>query len=233
MRRRQRAATKNKPEAKKNELRYSLYKIRFLVQNDRKHGVAVMDLTQKRSTYDTQEIEVRLPIVSLWRDAGHNTACKCHLQADVRKADHRLLMQAMSQQSLACDDLYFTVERSLGIIRGGAKSGDQYTNYDRSTYKNVIIYDSKAAALADLLEAIGSHVQISGANLVNLACVPDEALLEIGYERVSDLFGKGADMWTGDHHEMLRACDKNAGGYSWEAADKNSRSFLKIISQYL
>lgn len=207
---------------------YDIYKVEYRVQNDRRNAAARLHVT-KRENYDVVEIVTALKIVSLWRDAKHNKACKCHMLADFRNPEHRMLVSAiMSQTNTICDELHFTAE-SNGIIRAGASEGSYRATGEGYNY--YYIFDSKAAAITELLSQISGNMAISGANLINLACVPDDCLLELGFEQVSDMLGVSADMWLGSPGDLIRSSKDDYASH--RVIKQNCESFLKIIERYL
>lgn len=229
--------SKSKKRRRKRHVRedLSILSSKFrLARTGKKRGVAVFEYEKFRSWgAASEQVEVRLPLISCWIDRKKNKAAKAHMLVDQNQLDQRKFLDAIiSNGSLDSRDGYLTGERagSVGYLRIGSAAGSDgvYQGTDEE-YQRYFIYDSKAIAIENILKRINHQVQVGGIDLVDLTLVSDSVLIESGFEKVPDWMSTGPDMWMGNPDHIVKA----GNSYSYTALRDNCMGFLKLMQASL
>jgi hypothetical protein len=219
---------------KDNVLRFSVTNVKFQILKNRSKGRAVFkyevvfkndDGTEERKPFIASAM-----IVCIWPDSTGNCA-KAYMKVN---RENRALMVLISlikmHKVVACPDDMFLSGNENSLRYGPAAEkihavrGDEWIDY--------FYYDSAAMAIASIINQIKTYKQVSGIACINLGMVEDSVLLEVGFERIADVFGRGPDMWCGNPDRFLDASE----GWSssrYETSKNNAVSFLASIKTSL
>lgn len=181
-----------------------------LINNRREAYLILTYMTINREHGDekrSHEIQVQLPVISLWSDNTRNEAVKAHLGLGHTKRDDGLLQRLMfyralekAKEAVANRHNMVMTASSQMVIRYGMPNE---TNYSNTTdmdggYQTLYYYNSKSEAIKGILDALQEHRNIGGINIASFATVPNELLVQMGFTMVPDIIGQGLPMWMGN-----------------------------------
>lgn len=225
---------------KEREVKMSVYEVNFEILNSRADGIGVFKYTVQNKDYDEKREQAAYRLISAWIDPNKTSVIRAHLGFDRRIPSQHRFYGLLSTEGRVTDrrdyHTHITCDANQ-IIRYGRDSDHPY---EQSTLSDdgrgmYTIYDSKGKALLDLLQQIDRNIPIIGLRLISLAAIPDEMLLEIGYQRIPDEFRRGADMWLGHPDWVLRSSsgsDRYGYGGVTSVYKKNCQSVLDILAKY-
>lgn len=198
--------------------------IKFQVQDDRKK--AILTLNYSRHTAEgLKELSVEMLVFAVWMDGESGNAIKAHAWSNPSNPQHRSLIADLRKCGKVRFHGDFCITTDGSFIRYGKTSRERYHTYNYETSQSAMIYDSKAQAVAGILEQIQRSQTIGGLNLVSLSRLPDSILLEMGYEEVPDLMRRqGISMWKGNPMQAI------GQEYGLEA-QKQRKQFLDLLGQ--
>lgn len=216
-------------QTRKVEVSCHVNKILFEVQEDRQLGRATLEYErffQDQSFLLQAVFRVR----SLWMEPQKGNAIKAHLECDLNNPTHRAFLADCQKLGII-----HSVD-GFGLMTDGrwlryAIRDSQYRTHDPDTYVDLTYYDSKAKALSEAIAEVGRYQTIGGLNRVSFNRVPDQVLLEAGFEKVPDLMRTpakipvGVPMWKGTVSKLF-----SGSSYGSEAA-RSRKQFLELIGK--
>lgn len=231
-------------KVKQSELqRLTVTKVEFRLPNPGVKKRAQMLINyEKKLPDDLRLAEVKIPLVSVWRDPNTNNACKAFAIAPTR-ATHKnlhlyLFFKDILRQGYAVcgEDMILSCDQD-GLLRYGIKHRSSgmtafYQKYDYHTMVKYYIYDSKTIALRELILRIGEIIPVGGLDLINLNVLPSSILLEAGMTYIPDLLKRGVGMWMGSLDTLFRM--SHIPGWEREKGkEKVAKKLLMQIDQAL
>lgn len=225
---------KTKAKAK-TKFTLQVYKVRFELEKipDRpgwaKVGTATLEYEKRKELGGESQIQVKLPIVSIWRDPIMGSAAKAHLAIVFRNLQHRRFLEdVIAVGKVQCPENMEIVASPDGVIKYGYQGGQPFRCKTDSTnnWKSEYIFDSKAIALDEVLVQAQGRKQLAGLQLITLDVVSESVLVEIGFERVPDIMQRSVDMWKGAPRETFE-------NVNWRDEDLAVESFLKLLDKAL
>jgi hypothetical protein len=219
-----RKARNGKRGADPDKLTLNGESVKFQVQEDRKKAVMTLNYT-RHTAEGLKELSVEMLVFAIWMDNETGNAIKAHAYANPSNPQHRSLIADLRKCGKVRFSGEFCITTDGTFIRYGKTSREHYHTYNYEASQSHTIYDSKAQALAGILEQIGRTQTIGGLNLVSLNRLPDSILAEMGYEEVPDLMRKqGIGMWKGSPIQAI------GQEYGLEAT-KQRKQFLDLLGK--
>lgn len=203
-----------KKRSQKEIQRISVFNVTFRLPepkdgkiDKRKASYALIEY-EKKVPGNTIFAEVKIPLVSVWRDPNTNNACKAYMLAPMKTQSRNIQIASFAKEILAqgyaecTDDMIISCDSS-GMLRYGIKmrksgTAAHYRRYDQSNFSEYFIYDSRNIAMAELIKEIGNIVPVGGIDQINLGLLPPSILQEAGFQYIPDLLRRGVGMWLGN-----------------------------------
>lgn len=187
-----------------------------------------------------KEYDVAMMGLSVWQLPHIPIAIKAHLVLDPKNGTHSFLRKDLKKlgeimigptaSKMRGSDYSFMLDQR--VVRYGQSSGRKpfvsYTDYD--TNKRTQVYESKATAMLEIIEAIRNIRLVGGHTKVNFAKLPDDVLEGIGFIKVPDIMGVGVPMWAGNPEELVKSGDW-WDNLAREKSAANIESLLNIIQE--
>lgn len=176
--------------------------IKFIVDRT-KSGIfkkAIIDIDYTKITKsESVDRSVSFPIVCMWVDKTSNKCIKAHCGLTANRDRIGFYNDIIRQRSVSRDGFCLQASRTQAqrIVVYGYDSISNYSEFDLESSEKMVFYHSKAAALKAIMEEVKRDRLIGGLNSVSLSNVSDDVLLQIGFEPVQELFGRGVPMWKG------------------------------------
>jgi len=175
-------------------------------------GIFTYSIPDRERDWRSGEIEIRLPIVACWSSPFDGEVVKAHMTVFKPEVDLLginfneawLFYNAMLKagQALINRQNMTMTASSQRMLRYGKPAKQPYVSTDSidGVYVNRTFYDSKAFAIADILNEIKRKGQknIGGISTASFGNVPDELLQQVGFFRIPDNMGNSVPMWAGD-----------------------------------
>lgn len=231
MQRRQFGRASTKSYTSRYQMNISQPEFKVLTAKSGEAKQAKLNLTYKtldreRNSY-SHDIEVSLPVVCLWVDPEQNEAVKAHVTIDANDLQSRYFYSwLLKAQQADTNRFHATMSASSqAVMRYGQPGTRAYkgsTDHENN-YNDRIFYDTKTMAFKDILDSLTEHQNIGGVNIASFSHVPDELLLQVGFTRVSDIMGRGIDMWQGEPRIL-----KDIDGDNWTDAGKKRISEMMM-----
>lgn len=216
-----------------NEITLSVWKSEFFVQEDGKEGIARFQY-ERRKGHDYRDLHVDLPLISLWVDQGTGDALRAHMYLGRNKRQvtfyndvirSRQLNMTTSQRCIVASTA--SAQRVL-VYEPLTTDAFRTYDYDAGTYR--MTYNTKAQALTAIVRNIEIHRAIGGLNFASLQTVSDDVLLQMGFTKIEDVFGRGLPMWSGSP-EILRQFSYHSGAR--EEQQEMADQFLLLLNEEL
>jgi hypothetical protein len=219
----------------RNRLNVNVDEIDFTIQNDRRRAVCKMSYNRYKDDKRQEGLETKMVVLSCWMNTSNGNAIKAYLIPNKRNPAHVQLLKDIKELGvLPCrEGMCLTTDGKM--IRYGTKPGITLPHYDAEQRSEMKYFDSKAVAIKEILEEIGKHQTIGGLNLVSLGRLPDNILIESGFERIEDLMRernnpRGLPMWLGSPEKAVGV------QHEWrdrEGARKTRLQFLDLLNKIL
>lgn len=234
---------------KKQRLNLNVDEIDFTIQEDRFLGLCKIKYNRYTEEESKEGIVCQFKLLSCWMDNQNGNATKAYMEVNMNNPMHANLVRDIKGTKgragvglVSCRNGY-CLSTDGKLIRYGMKpggslttSGNEHNDYEKLTY-----FDSKAQALEAILNDISRHRTIGGLNLVSLNRLPDNVLIESGFEKVDDLMRthnprtkcdvpRGISMWLGSPSKAV------GGGSDYrdrEGAAKSRQQFLDLLNKML
>lgn len=239
-------------DCKYQSVNISSVKVWAYPPKERKEGEANGMFQVKFSTSYryADEVVADFPLTSVWLDPHKTDSLRCcKVHAEVPRnpktanqeraceiADFLLCMSGQRKiQVYGSPRMALTISDHDEIIRYGADESP-YRASKSGSYETVPVFDSKAQAFASIIDAIKgySSATVAGIDLINLNCISDAVLEEMGFAMSPDQMGVSVPMWTGDAHSITSLGRERYGSRrSSNSGDVTSKeiveSFLDLI----
>lgn len=197
--------------------------IKFKVQENREKAFVTLNYTRQDAN-GIKEMNTNFWVFAIWMDNDNGNAIKAHLYANKANPQHKALVADLRRcgtMKFGFTDFDLTTDGTY--MRYGKSLKNKYETYNNDTSQRNTVYDSKAQALAVILEQVQKSQTIGGLNTVSLTRLPDAVLKEMGYEEVPDLMKKrGVSMWKGN---PVQAIGQEYG----LDAQKQRKQFLDLL----
>ena len=209
------------------------------------NGFMLVEFSPNQRWGDTHK--ARFPLVSVWLDPNKTDStrfCKVHITLPpdpqteqernavelgnyLRTMPGQRMIEVSGQPSMC-----LTIDDHEDVLRYGSQDVP-FRSTKQGTWETVPVYDSKAETFTAIMDAIKNYssAAIAGVDLINLDCVSDEVLEEMGFLKSPDQMGVSPAMWSGDARSITSLGRRRYGSYNRN--DVNDVSSSEVVESFL
>ena len=226
----------------KSSIDLKINKVTFTITDDKQLGrmTGVVEF-KMRKWIDSRmmpDIDVRFNLLSCWKFPHKNAVAKAHLVYNSNNPAQRIFMENIrllgevhveSAEVKGGVNARFSLMADANIIRYGMASGPGVLrSYLPEERKWFMLYESKAQALAEVLNQVSTFRTIGGHKKINFSKVSDDVLKSVGFMPQPDILRRGVPMWYGDPEFAAQGTKE---WVAYDVRDRNIDALLNMIQE--